>query len=132
MSDYGFLSVVPPLLALVLAFKTKDVLLSLFSGVIVGVFILSHGNPYTALIIFWQDIIFKQLTDAWVAELLILMTLIGGFTALLEASGGVEALTSKFKSLAGSRAKVQVAAWLGGLALFFFRLRELLDIGSDF
>ena len=132
MSDFGFLSVIPPLLAIFLAFKTKDVILSLFTSVIVGALIAAHGNPYLALVNFWKKYIFAQLTSPWAAELIILMTIIGGFVAILEASGGLEALTRKLSFVIGNRVKVQLAAWFGGLCLFFSDSANCLILGPIF
>ncbi len=132
MSEYGILSVVPALLAIFLAFKTRDVILSLFTSLIVGALIAAHGNPYLALVNFWQKYIFSQLTSAWAAELIILMTIIGGFVAILEASGGIEAMTKKLSSVIGSRVKLQLTAWVGGLCLFFSDSANCLILGPVF
>ncbi len=132
MNDFGILSVVPALLAIFLAFKTKDVILSLFTSVIVGALIVSKGNPYIALVDLWKKYIFSQLTSPWAAELIILMTIIGGFVAILEASGGLEALTKKMSTVIGSRVKVQLAAWFGGLCLFFSDSANCLILGPVF
>lgn len=48
MEHMGFLSLIPPLIAVILAIATKNVIISLFSGVFVGVIILVGGNPLTA------------------------------------------------------------------------------------
>lgn len=132
MNDFGILSIVPALLAIFLAFKTKDVILSLFTSVIVGALIVSKGNPYIALVDLWKKYIFSQLTSPWAAELIILMTVIGGFVAILEASGGLEALTKKMSTVIGSRVKVQLAAWFGGLCIFFSDSANCLILGPVF
>lgn len=132
MNEYGFLSIIPPLLAIFLAFKTKDVILSLFTSVAVGALIAANGNPYLALVNFWKKYIFSQLTSAWAAELIILMTIIGGFVAILEASGGIEAMTRKFSLVIGSRLKVQLATWIGGICLFFSDSANCLILGPIF
>ncbi len=132
MNDYGFLSIIPPILAIFLAFKTKDVILSLFTSLMVGALIAAGGNPYTALVNFWSKYIFSQLTSAWAAELIILMTIIGGFVSILEASGGLEALTRKLSVVIGDRIKVQLAVWLGGLCLFFSDSANCLILGPIF
>lgn len=132
MSDFGILSIVPPLLAIFLAFKTKDVILSLFTSVIVGALIVSQGNPYVALVDLWKKYIFAQLTSPWAAELIILMTIIGGFVAILEASGGLEALTKKLSTFIGNRIRVQLTAWFGGLCLFFSDSANCLILGPVF
>lgn len=132
MSEYGILSIIPPLLAIFLAFKTRDVILSLFTSLIVGAVIAARGNLYIALVNFWQKYIFAQLTSAWSAELIILMTIIGGFVAILEASGGIEAMTKKLSTVIGSRVKLQLMAWFGGICLFFSDSANCLILGPVF
>ncbi len=46
--DYGILSMIPPVLTIVLAFVTRQVVLSLFIGAFSGALILSGGNPIHA------------------------------------------------------------------------------------
>jgi len=50
MDTYGWLSVLPPVLAIVLAIKTKQVFISLFFGIWLGWVILSRGNPLAGMI----------------------------------------------------------------------------------
>jgi Na+/H+ antiporter NhaC len=45
VTDYGFLSVVPPLLTVVLALWTRDVLLALIAGILCGSLIITGSNP---------------------------------------------------------------------------------------
>jgi hypothetical protein len=45
LMEVGFWSIVPPLLTIVLAIATKEVLLSLFIGVYTGCLIIVGGNP---------------------------------------------------------------------------------------
>ena len=45
METYGFWSLIPPLVAIVLAIKTKQVYISLLSGIWLGWMVLSGWNP---------------------------------------------------------------------------------------
>ncbi|EOD01504.1 hypothetical protein [Caldisalinibacter kiritimatiensis] len=45
-SSFGWVSLLPPVLAIVLAFLTKQVLLSLFLGIFIGAMMLNGGNPF--------------------------------------------------------------------------------------
>ena len=47
--SYGILSLIPPILAVVLAFWTKNVIISLMTSLYVGCLIIAHWNPWTAL-----------------------------------------------------------------------------------
>lgn len=132
MSDYGILSIVPPVLAIFLAFKTKNVILSLFSSIVVGVLIYAGGNPYVAVVEAWKSFIFKQISAPWNAELAVLMTIIGGFVALIERSKSVESLAKNISRLIGNRLKVQLAAWVGGMLLFFSDSANCLILGPVF
>ena len=46
MSEYGFLSLVPPVLAIALAIRTKQVIFSLLLGILVGWTIINDGNVF--------------------------------------------------------------------------------------
>ncbi|MFN6992409.1 MAG: Na+/H+ antiporter NhaC family protein, partial [Fervidobacterium sp.] len=50
MEHYGWLSLLPPVLTVLLALVTKEVIFSLFTGVFVGYLIVSNWNPLAALI----------------------------------------------------------------------------------
>lgn len=47
--NFGIWSLIPPILAVALAFLTKNVILSLFVSLFSGCLILAYGNPWTAL-----------------------------------------------------------------------------------
>ena len=49
MEHFGLWGIIPPLLTIVLAFVTKDVIVSLFLGILSGALIVAGGNPGTAL-----------------------------------------------------------------------------------
>ena len=45
MENFGFLSILPIIIAVAMAIKTKNVILSLFTSVFAGVMILLNYNP---------------------------------------------------------------------------------------
>ena len=49
MTDYGFLSIIPPLLSIILAVITKEVFVSLSIGCFLGAIIIAGWDPFTAL-----------------------------------------------------------------------------------
>ena len=48
--DYGILSLIPPLLAIILAIGTRQVYLSLMSGIFLGWVILNNGNVWAGFL----------------------------------------------------------------------------------
>jgi Na+/H+ antiporter NhaC len=128
--DVGFWAVIPPLLTIVLAIVTKEVLMSLFIGVYVGCLIIMGGNPLGALekmvelIVGTYDetgdfVLSGALSDPWNVQVLIIVTLLGGLIGLMVRSGGSKA----FGELLGRKIKTkigaQIATWLIGIIIFF-------------
>ena len=64
MEHFGILGLIPPILTITLAFITKDVVISLFVGIVSGALIVAGGNPVTALLRF-TDLMADVLTDGW-------------------------------------------------------------------
>ena len=58
MDSYGILSLLPPLLAVIIAIRTKNVITALFWSGLLGVFVLAGGNPITAVPMYIKDYIF--------------------------------------------------------------------------
>ncbi|MDM8099710.1 MULTISPECIES: Na+/H+ antiporter NhaC family protein [Oceanobacillus] len=132
MEHMGWLSLVPPILAVILAILTKNVIISLFLGAFVGVLIIVGGNPLTATTETIGNFLFPQLTDSYNAAVLVLLFFIGGFVALIEKSGGGAALAAKTVKSINSKVKAQLSAWLGGLIIFFSDLGTPLIVGPIF
>lgn len=116
--EVGFWSIVPPLLTIVLAIATKEVLLSLFIGVYTGCLIIVGGNPLAGFEKM-VEIILSNLTNPWNMQVLMIVILLGGMIGLLTRSGG----STAFGNLLGRRIKTKKGAqgttWMLGLLIFF-------------
>lgn len=132
MTHYGFLSIVPVLLAIGIAIWTRKVIPSLFLGVYAGVLILVGGHPIVATTSTMKDYLLTQLTDGYNAGVLVLLVFIGGFVGLMEQSGGAAAFAARTARFIDTGAKVQIASWLGGVAIFFSDLGTPLIVGPIF
>ena len=132
MEHMGLLSLLPPIIAVILAMITKNVIISLFSGVYVGVLVLVGGRPFEATMETIGNYLFPQVADSYNAAVLVLLFFIGGFVGLMEKSGGGAALASKATNFINTRAKAQVAAWFGGIIIFFSDLGTPLIVGPVF
>ncbi|WP_108445480.1 Na+/H+ antiporter NhaC family protein [Halomonas denitrificans] len=132
MEHMGFVSLIPPLLAIVLAVLFRNVIISLFVGIFTGLMILSGGNPIAATTGTIRDYLSPQLTDSYNAAVIVLLLFIGGFVSLVEHSGGGAALARRTMHLIDTRVKTQVSAWLGGLIIFFSDMGTPLIVGPVF
>ena len=127
--DFGFLSVVPPLLTIILAIITKEVLLSLFIGVLGGCLIIANWTPlgsFAEMI----EIMLAKLTDPWNMEVIMIVILLGGLIGLLTRSGGSKAFADFIASKTQSRKGAQATAWIMGLMIFFDDYFNALTCGA--
>lgn len=130
--NYGIWSLLPPIIAVILAIKTKNVILSLFCGGFAGVMIFSNGNPFVAMKSMIGDYLFVQLTDSYNAGVIVLVIFIGGFIRLMEKSGGAQAFGQSVYRYVNTKLKAQLCAWAGGILIFFSDLGTPLLVGPVF
>ncbi|PJB55803.1 MAG: sodium:proton antiporter [Candidatus Infernicultor aquiphilus] len=129
--NYGFLSLLPPLVAITLCFITKQVLASLFIGIWVGATILIGWNPLSGVTKTLGYIV-GNAADSWNATILLFDFVVGGLIGLICLSGGAQAfvksVTNKVKTSRGG----QVTAWLFGLIIFFDDYANSAIVGNAF
>ena len=131
MSDPSWISVLPPLLAIVLAIWTKEVILSLFAGIWMGFTLLSGFNPLAGLADGLDGVI-GVFSDAGDTRVIVFTLLIGPLIATIERSGGVRGFVHYLETRRwvhnGFRA--QILAWATGLVIFVESSITLLVAGS--
>ncbi|MBS4313165.1 Na+/H+ antiporter NhaC family protein [Campylobacter vulpis] len=141
---YGFITLLPPFIAIILAFITKDVILSLFMGVLSGTFLLSLAsniffvdtialiNIYDTLVESFSKIIsyvLKSTSDPVNAGIILQILCIGGLVALITKMGGAKAIALKFAKRAKTAVSAQLNTWFIGLLIFFDDYANLLIVG---
>lgn len=130
--NYGWLSLLPPIVAVVMAIRSRNVILSLFCGGFVGTMIFCMGNPFLAVKSMIGDYFFVQLTDSYNAGVIVLVIFIGGFIKLMERSGGAQAFSKFVFRFVNTKLKAQMCAWAGGILIFFSDLGTPLLVGPVF
>lgn len=130
--DANVLSVVPIVLTIGLAIKTRNVILSLFTGLLSGALIIAKGHPIVALKATIGEYIIPRFLDSYNAGIIVLLVFIGGFVTLLEKSGGAEVFARKVANFIDTRCKTQIAAWIGGILVFFSELGTPMIVGPIF
>ncbi|HBY57204.1 MAG TPA: sodium:proton antiporter [Candidatus Atribacteria bacterium] len=130
-ASYGFLSLLPPLVAIVLCFITKQVLASLFIGIWIGATILTGWNPLAGVTQTLGYLV-DNTADSWNATILLFDFVVGGLIGLIYLSGGayafVKSITDKVKTARGG----QFTAWLFGLIIFFDDYANTAIVGNAF
>ena len=129
MQDYGFLSVVPPLLTIFVALYSRNVIIALVVGIFSGSLIIADFNPFYAMLDAIENQVLDEFTTGTQSQVLITMMVIGGFVKLLEISGGAKAFARRMLEIVSTRIRAQLLAWMSGLAIFFTDSGNSLIIG---
>lgn len=119
MSDPTWLSVLPPLLAIVLAIVTRQVYLSLAGGIWLGWTIMNGWNPATGLAEAIDRTV-EVLADSGNAKVILFTLVIGALIRTVEASGGVAGFVhwlEKNRWVTGGK-RAEWLAWLTGVVIF--------------
>ncbi len=115
---FGIWSLVPPLVAVVLAIVTRKVVISLFFSVWVGGLILNGGNPFAAVASSFTWMM-EVMTDGWNARFLVLVAFLGIGAAFMYKVGGSYALVRSLESKINTRRRAQMFGWILGIVVFF-------------
>ncbi len=131
---FGIWTLIPPLVAIVLAFITKNVVVSLFIGVLSGSFILSLNgfNVFSALVNAFLDFINRalySLADPWNAGIILQVLVIGGVINLVAKMGGAKAIAEALAKRAKTAKSTQLITWLMGICVFFDDYANALIVG---
>ncbi|SDC26441.1 MULTISPECIES: Na+/H+ antiporter NhaC family protein [unclassified Candidatus Frackibacter] len=128
--EYGILALLPPLLAIILAWWSREVLISLFVGVFIGATIINGFNPLIGFMRTLDTYMVNSLTDSWnIATLLFLLTL-AGMVGIISRSGATQAVADYLAKKAKTARKAQVATWFMGLLIFFDDYANTLIVGT--
>ena len=118
--QYGFWSVVPPILTIVLALVTKNVFISLLIGIFTSSMVLCGGAPLTGLNDTFYSFIHTFESNGNTITLISFL-LIGALIYLIEKSGGVEGFTDvmlKKRALIKTKRGANIFTWLLGIIIF--------------
>ena len=131
----GIITIIPPLLAIVLAFITRNVVISLFLGVISGSLILqlSGGSGIVSgIVLAFLDFISRalnSLADPWNAGIVLQVLCIGGVINLVGKMGGAKAVAESLARRAKSAKGAQTISWFLGILVFFDDYANSLIVG---
>lgn len=130
----GAMTILPPLVSIVLAFITRNVIVSLFLGTFSGCVILNLNgfNIFSAIFQGAIDFTYRALevlSDPWNAGIILQVLVIGGVIHLVAKMGGAKAIAEALARKAKTVKSVQLTTWLLGLAVFFDDYANALIVG---
>lgn len=138
MADYGFLSILPPLIAIVLALKTKQVYIALLFGIWFAWIIMSGWNFLDGTLATIEGLV-DVFKSAGNTRTIMFSALVGALLLFIQYSKGVEGFVNKLNVLISyfekkqsgySRIVVQLLAVTTGILLFVETSISSLTVGT--
>ncbi|MDQ3555942.1 MAG: Na+/H+ antiporter NhaC family protein, partial [Gemmatimonadota bacterium] len=126
----GWVSIVPPLLAIVLALIFREVVISLFAGVWLGAFLWTGLNPFSAVLRTVDRFALPALADSDHAAIIIFSLLIGGMVGVIGRNGGTYGIVERLSPFATNPRRGLLATYAQGLAIFFDDYANTLIVGN--
>lgn len=131
-----WMSLLPPLIAIMLALIFKEVVISLFAGIWTGAFIaggMRWDSPMHILMTFFdtvQKYVMDALADRDHLSVILFSLLIGGMVAIISKNGGMAGVVKAFSRYANSAKNSQLITWLLGVLIFFDDYANTLIVGN--
>lgn len=134
VANADFMSIIPAVIAIILAFKLKNVYTALGFGLYSGLVIigLRAGLGVKAFLVAILNIpifMIQSLGDSWNAGIVIQVLLIGGLVVLISYTGGLRAMANKLSKYGKTRFSAQLITWLMGIIIFFDDYANALIVG---
>ncbi|HSG08635.1 MAG TPA: Na+/H+ antiporter NhaC family protein [Longimicrobiales bacterium] len=128
----GWFSLLPPLLAIVLALLFREVVTALFAGVWLGSLAVAGFNPLTATWRLIDTFVVPALgdTDGGHTQIVVFSLLLGGMVGIIARNGGTMGIVEAVAPFARTTVRGKLATWAAGLAIFFDDYANTLIVGT--
>lgn len=121
--DYGWLSLIPAFLAILLAFLTREPIFSLAIACLVGVLLMGQGLTG------FPELLAQTLGSRDFMWVCLIEICIGILVAFYQRCGAVDMFSRRVMHLTGSRSKTQFLGWGLGMFIFFSDYFSPLFVG---
>ena len=127
-----FWSLLPPIVAIVLALISKEVYSSLFLGCLVGALLVSNYAPWETLVqlVEGNNGIVTTVSDAGNIAIIVFLVVLGIMVDLMNKTGGSEAFGRWAKKAVKTRAGAQLMTMLLGVLIFIDDYFNCLTVGA--
>lgn len=126
----GILSLLPPILAIFMALITRQILVSLFGGVWLGVIFLQDYSIVKGLMRFLDTYLIQVVTDPSHASIIVFTLAFGGMVGVLAKNGGLQGIVDKISEFASSNRSGQLSTMAMGILIFFDDYANTLLVGN--
>jgi len=121
-----WMSLIPPMIAILFALMFKEVTVSLFLGIWSGAFI-AGGESFWKVV---SEYVTSSLQDSGHISVIVFSLLIGGLVAIISKNGGMAGVVNSLSKYAKTARSTQFVTWLLGIAIFFDDYANTLIVGN--
>ena len=128
-----WVSILPPLIAITLAFLTRSIVPSLFVAIWFGSWAvngLTFGGIFTGLLDSFNVFILNTILDRDHAVIALFTLMLGGMVGIIYRNGGMHGIIQLLIKKANTPKKGQISIWLFGLIIFFDDYSNTLIVGN--
>ena len=127
-----FWSLLPPIVAIVLALISKEVYSSLFLGCLVGALLVSNFHPWETVVQLVQgdNGIVTTVSDSGNIAIIVFLVILGIMVDLMNKTGGSEAFGRWAKKAVKTRSGAQLMTMLLGVLIFIDDYFNCLTVGA--
>lgn len=129
----AWLTIIPPLIAILMALLFKEVISALFMGIFSGVLLLmgfSFKNFILAFLTVLDTYIISAINDPSHIAVIVFSLLIGGMVAVISRNGGMKGIVNSLSKYADTPVTGQFITWLLGIIIFFDDYANTLVVGN--
>ena len=118
-ANYGILSIIPAVIVIGLSLYTKKTIMSLMIGTFIGVTILSGWNPLVAVVAFFRDFMYPNLTSVGNLKTILIIIILQGFVKMLKLTGAGVAIARWARAHVKSKRSAEVTTCAAGFAFIY-------------
>ncbi|MCZ4694134.1 Na+/H+ antiporter NhaC family protein [Ancylomarina euxinus] len=132
-----WLSIFPPLIAILMALSFKEVFSALFVGLFSGTLIIYSYKGSSIFIAFFKAIfaisdtyIINSVNDSGHISIIVFSMLIGSMVTLISKNGGMQGIVNILSRYANTAKSGQLVTWFLGVLIFFDDYANTLVVGN--
>jgi len=133
VASFGWISLLPPLIAIGLALLLREVIPALFLGIFVGAWALAGFSPgalIPAILATADTYILTAIAEPDHAAVMLFTLLVGGMVGVISRNGGMLGIVERIVRFASTSRRAMAATVAMGLAIFFDDYANTLVVGN--
>jgi len=126
----AYFSILPPLLAILLALITHQVIIALFFGIFLGVYFLYDFSLLQGFLRTLDTYLVQAVATPDHVSILMFTLVLGGMVGVISRSGGTQGIVNALARYARGSRGGQLATWAMGILIFFDDYANTLIVGN--